>query len=203
MKIKSLTKYSIVGFATSVILTLPCKSASANQPTARFECRGNATVAVAINSGRVTPPLIIWNSRIFRQYPPEERCQIVSDKLNVAYAQNNYEMRTILLTTGRRNGYDVLCVVNNNQTGCLDDGSNQLITLDLSAGNYRNSGDALAALGNRLRNPTLGQIPLSQSGGRSYLSLGDGINEYLSLDGSNNPPIPDTGSSIPSDDPFK
>ncbi|NET63760.1 MAG: hypothetical protein F6K63_04850 [Moorea sp. SIO1G6] len=200
MNLKSIAKYIVTGLAFYSVITLTSQPLSAKDaPTARFKCiRGNIgwdTVVVRLENGQEiwnspnspTPPIINWQSQALAAngYTPEKRCYQVTNTLNRHYANNGYKMSNIRLTTGSRKGYDVLCVVYNFHSGCNE--SNHLMNIIL--GNYyKNSGDALADLSNRLRDPVVTGHVVQQNSRRYYLELGKIVEEKLF--GSSTRPTP-------------
>jgi hypothetical protein len=105
---------------------------------------------------------IAWKSEYFAKggWTPQKRCQEVSKKF-----QEFQELgRLDNLTTGKNNGYSVVCAVANYEKTC--NGNNQLFTLK----NYTDPGLVLE----RLMNLTEGKSsePLWQSSGnRTYLNV--------------------------------
>ena len=93
-------------------------------------------------NGRILPsPLIIWQTES-SNLSPEERCQMVSQRMTMAVAQNGGRLSNLMLTTGNVNGYNVICFVNRSET-C--NANNVLMTL-VNRDNARNPGRVLARL---------------------------------------------------------
>ncbi|MFM7558806.1 COP23 domain-containing protein, partial [Cylindrospermopsis raciborskii] len=61
------------------------------------------------------------------QFAPENRCQIVSRKFNIAVQESGGSLQDVLLTTGNVNGQVVICVISGRDNGCQD--KNTLFTL--------------------------------------------------------------------------
>ncbi|MBD2142795.1 hypothetical protein H6F39_15840 [Anabaena sp. FACHB-1250] len=103
-----------------------------------------------------------WKSEYFAKggWAPQKRCQEVSKKF-----QNFYEAgRLNRLTTGKNNGYSVVCAVANNEQSC--NGNNQLFTLK----NNSDPGLVLEQLVNIAQGKS--SEPLWQSSGNSkYLNV--------------------------------
>ncbi|MGK7902762.1 MAG: COP23 domain-containing protein [Hormoscilla sp.] len=73
-------------------------------------------------------PMIAWNTTEFgSDYSPEKRCNIVSQRLTRAVADNGEMLSNLELTTGMLNDYPVVCFVTNRSEKCKD--SNLLFTL--------------------------------------------------------------------------
>ncbi|NEN94023.1 MAG: hypothetical protein F6K50_00130 [Moorea sp. SIO3I7] len=147
---------------------------SVNPPTVRFACNYNKNdnsyeaIAISIASGQKTAPIFVWRDYRFYQnsWTPEQRCFHVTNRLNNFYAQNGYQLIKLYLTNGRRNGLDVLCVVNSEKQRCMSDGSNLLLTFGEE---YQ---DILP-------------IPIPQNPGDPYVfRLGDFVEESLTLNTS-------------------
>ncbi len=88
----------------------------------------NTFATIARRSDRATPPMITWQDTSFGpQYTPERRCQIVSDRLTQAVAQNGGKLTNLRLTYGPVNGFPVICYVRNREEPCSS--GNLLLTL--------------------------------------------------------------------------
>ncbi|MBD2535040.1 hypothetical protein H6G97_38725 [Nostoc flagelliforme FACHB-838] len=93
-------------------------------------------------NGRILPsPLIVWQTAS-NDMSPQQRCQMVSQRMTVTVAQNGGKLSTLLLTTGKVNGFSVICFVNAAES-CNP--SNVIITL-LRGENARNPGNVLARI---------------------------------------------------------
>ncbi|MBV9386555.1 MAG: COP23 domain-containing protein [Chroococcidiopsidaceae cyanobacterium CP_BM_ER_R8_30] len=93
-----------------------------------FRCVRDHTsfVTIAQRGDRITPPVITWNSTL-GNYSPQERCQLVSQKLTAVVAQNAGKLSNLVLLAGFVNRQSVICVVNDVQPTC--NRSNVLFTL--------------------------------------------------------------------------
>lgn len=109
-------------------------------------------------------PIIIWESSDFEKagYPPEKRCQIVSNKFQEHYIKGN---GVFYLTTGRKNGENIICVAQLEKGPCAD----QLFTLKRDA-NPRQILQQLVQIRDR------GSGPLNQQE-RPYYNINDLINK--------------------------
>lgn len=116
-----------------------------NTPTqaTTFICvrSGNGFATVAARGNQRSAPMITWQRQVSAEYTPQERCQMVSQKLTKAVAANGGRLSNLLLTTGIIKNETVICYVN---SGASCDTSNTLFTL--SPENAKNPGAALANL---------------------------------------------------------
>jgi len=152
-----------------------------------FRCvrDGDGFATIAQRGDRTTPPIITWNSTL-GQYTPQERCNIVSQKLTAAVAQNAGKLKNLQLLTGAINNRAVICVVNNVQPLC--NLSNVLFTLRPE--NARNSDEVLA----RLHNFSVkgSGAPVAESDGLEPIPL-EGLNQFLgNEDGSDSESLPNS-----------
>ncbi|MCS6812716.1 MAG: COP23 domain-containing protein [Cyanobacteria bacterium] len=118
----------LVGFtASSLAQQLP---ANRVQLSTTFYCTkaDGSFATVARRGDRTTPPMITWRDTSFGpQFTPERRCQIVSERLTRAVAQNGGRLSNLRLTYGPLNGFPVICYVSSPEEFCSSD--NLLITL--------------------------------------------------------------------------
>src|SRR4028119_1320570 len=130
-----------VAFASQVQAAPSTKS---KKTKTTFQCvTSGRNIATIARRGNVkTDPMIIWKSTEFgREYTPWQRCQIVSNRLTQAVAQNGGRLSNLQLTTGIINNLPVVCYVNG-RARC--NSQNLLFTLDKR--NAKNPGDALTRL---------------------------------------------------------
>lgn len=115
---------------------------SSNQATT-FVCvrSGNGFATVAARGNQRSAPMITWQRQVSAEYTPQERCQLVSQKLTKAVAANGGRLSNLLLTTGKIKNETVICYVN---SGASCSTSNTLFTL--SPENAKDPGAALASL---------------------------------------------------------
>ncbi|MBE8969362.1 hypothetical protein IQ277_25030 [Nostocales cyanobacterium LEGE 12452] len=93
-------------------------------------------------NGRILPsPLIIWQTAS-NDMSPQQRCQMVSQRMTATVAQNGGKLSNLLLTTGNVNGFSVICFVNTAES-CNP--NNVIMTL-LRGENARNPGNVLARI---------------------------------------------------------
>jgi len=126
-----------------------------------FAERGNAISKV---------PMLAWQTTEFGdKYTPKDRCDIVSQRLTRAVADNGGMLSNLELTTGMLNKYAVVCFVTNRSQKCKD--SNLLFTLKRE--NAENSREVLANM------TDFGQ---GQAGPEKIIYEGDEIYpEFISL----------------------
>jgi hypothetical protein len=134
--------------------------------------------------------MIIWKSTEFgREYTPWQRCQIVSNRLTQAVAQNGGRLSNLQLTTGIINNLPVVCYVNG-QARC--NSQNLLFTLDKR--NAKNPGDALTRLINFSQDGG-GPVSTFRGGGQSsapqFVPFGDMVDRALNSP-NNKPSVPVT-----------
>lgn len=118
MKYKFLIQLSGFLFTGATLLRGEPASASTT-----FQCvnADSSYVTIAVSSsGKKTRPLIVWNTITFAQSSntPKQLCEGVTERLNTAVANNGGRLTGLLLAGGEVNGFDVICYVNNNQSGC-------------------------------------------------------------------------------------
>lgn len=138
-----------------------------------FRCvrEGNGFATIAQRGDRITPPVITWNSKL-GQYTPQQRCNIVSQRLTQAVAQNGGKFKNLLLMAGSVNKQAVICVVNNAQAFC--NRSNTLFTLGRE--NVGRQDEVIARLRNFSRQAS--GTPIPESEGLEPISL-EGLNQFL------------------------
>ncbi|NEP21616.1 COP23 domain-containing protein [Moorena sp. SIO3I6] len=204
MKIKFFAKYLLASFAFFSFLYLTGTSVLANTRRAEFKCQpnsnnGHETIAVAVETGKKTPPIITWEIMEALDWQPQERCAVVSQRLNDAYVEFNYQMRKIILVPGmhkpfpfkdRNYSLPVICYTSNPQGSCQSNGDNILVTI-LGGKTLQDAKIALGTLKNRLEDAANrkgeDQPPLRQSGiteitiPLDHLNLGVDIESFLDL----------------------
>lgn len=106
----------------NIISLVPDLSA---QGRTRFSCGAfNGVPATMYNTPTKSSPLILWKSRKFGvKYPPEKRCQQVSNILQTGYSRGQKN-----LTWGRKNKQNILCLTSVSNGVC----EQQLLTLSKS-----------------------------------------------------------------------
>ena len=186
MKLTTPLLASALVFAGTVAFASQVQAAPAsnslNNTKTTFQCvtsgRNIATIVT-------TDPMIIWKSTEFgREYTPWQRCQIVSNRLTQAVAQNGGRLSNLQLTTGIINNLPVVCYVNG-RARC--NSQNLLFTLDKR--NAKNPGDALTRLINFAQDGS-GPVTTFKGGGQSsapqFVPFGDMVDR--ALNSSNNKP---------------
>lgn len=96
-----------------------------------FRCvrEGRNFATIAERGDRTTPPIVQWRTGEFGpDYTPQQRCQIVSDRLSRAVSENGGRLTNLYLSTGTLNRLPVVCYLNGGATRC--NSNNLLFTLD-------------------------------------------------------------------------
>ncbi len=117
---------------------------SLRDTTTTFQCvtSGRSFVTIARRGNVTTDPIILWKSTEFgREFTPWQRCQIVSNRLTKAVADNGGRLTNLQLTTGTINNLPVVCYVNG-RGRCNSE--NILFTLD--SRNAKNPSQVLTRL---------------------------------------------------------
>jgi hypothetical protein len=103
--------------------------------TTKFTCvpQGNSNIAtIGQRPGGEPIPVIIWtsdSSKYFgEKYSAQNRCRIVTEKLNQAVIESGGSLQDVVLMNGQINNQTVMCVVSIIETGC--NGKNTLFTLN-------------------------------------------------------------------------
>lgn len=125
---------SIIAVSSTFVFTAnptvaQTKLAQNNFPTT-FDCirqQGSSFVTVARRGNRQTSPLFIWRTNWGPEYPPEERCKIVSQRLTRAVAKNGGKLSGLSMTYGVLNKYPILCYITSKREQCNSE--NILLTL--------------------------------------------------------------------------
>ena len=130
--VATLTFYGAIALPAEAQTSLPYapgETRFADHPVSTvFRCvrHSNGFATIAQRGDRTTSPVITWNATL-GQYTPQERCNIVSQRLTAAVARNGGKLRNLQLTVGAVNNQAVICVVNNVQPVC--NRLNTLLTL--------------------------------------------------------------------------
>ena len=117
---------------------------SLRDTTTTFQCvtSGRNFVTIARRGNVTTDPIILWKATEFgREFTPWQRCQIVSNRLTKAVADNGGRLTNLQLTTGTINNLPVVCYVNG-RGRC--NSQNILFTLD--SRNAKNPSQVLTRL---------------------------------------------------------
>jgi len=139
-------------------------------------------------------PLIVWtpqgSSYFGGPYTPQNRCQIVSQKLNAAVMANGGRLQNLLLTNGPVNGQTVICALSVGQNTC--NGNNMLFTLKPE--NANRAGQILGQLLQVSHGYVQGGSNVIYETGldnsQTFVDLGAW--EEATMGGSYNPPIDDS-----------
>ncbi|MBV8886692.1 MAG: COP23 domain-containing protein [Chroococcidiopsidaceae cyanobacterium CP_BM_RX_35] len=155
------------------VLTTRATPATPHLLSTIFRCvrTDNSFATIAQRGDRITPPVITWNSTL-GNYTPQERCQLVSQRLTAAVAQNAGKLRNMELLVGSVNQQSVVCVVNDVQPTCSK--SNVLFTLRPE--NATRPDEVLARLHNFSVNGNGASV--LESDGLDALPL-EGLNQFL------------------------
>ena len=139
-----------------------------------FHCvrKGDSFATIAQRGDRRTPPVITWSSTLGRQYNPQQRCNIVSQKLTQTVARNGGKLRNLQLVVGPVKNQVVVCVVNRPQFIC--NSSNMLFTLRPE--NARRADQVVARLNNFSAQGS--GAPVAESAGLNSLPL-EKLNRFL------------------------
>ena len=193
MKLTTSLLSSALVFAGTVAFASQVQAAtsdSGNSARTTFQCvtSGRNIATIARRGNVTTDPMIVWKSTEFgREYTPWQRCQIVSNRLTQAVAQNGGRLSNLQLTTGIINNLPVVCYVNG-QGRC--NSQNLLFTLDKR--NAKNPGDALTRLINFSQDGG-GPVTTLRGGGQSsapqFVPFGNMVDRALNSP-NNKPSVP-------------
>ena len=175
-------------------------SEEANTGT-KFSClsQSNGSVAtVGQRPGGQPIPVIIWTpqtSKYFgEKFPPQQRCQTVTEKLAKAVANSGGRLKDVVLMTGRVNKSSVICVISASDTGCKKD--NQLFTLKPE--NAMKADQVLAQIMRISREGSSAGV-IRETEGRVQIKLQDVLTSNRSLSvgqGTNKPAVRDDSRGL-------
>jgi len=167
------TATAAIAEATPTVVQTKARSVTQAQSTT-FRCvrSGKGFATIAQRGDRITPPLITWNTTLGRQYNPQQRCGIVSQRLTQAVARNGGKLKNLELKAGAVKNQVVVCVVKNAQSACS--ASNMLFTLRPE--NARRANQVVARLNNFSVQGS--GAPVAESSGVDSVSL-DKLNRFL------------------------
>ena len=194
MKLTAPLLASALVFAGTVAFASQVQAAPAsnslNNTKTTFQCvtSGRNIVTIARRGNVTTDPMIVWKSTEFgSEYTPWQRCQIVSNRLTQAVAQNGGRLSNLQLTTGIANNLPVVCYVNG-RGRC--NSQNLLFTLDKH--NAKNTGDALTRLINFAQDGG-GSVTVFRTGTQSsapeFVPFGDMLDRAFNSP-NNKPSVP-------------
>jgi hypothetical protein len=132
---KSTTKFFWLGLTVgsslifSSVLGLTPSYAAPQKNITTFACirQGNYYATVARRGNRTTSPMITWRDTSIKDWPPQRRCKVVSDKLTQAVTSQGGRLRTLRMTHGTVNSIPVICYITHPNQQC--NGENLLLTL--------------------------------------------------------------------------
>ena len=152
-----------------------------------FHCvrKGDGFATIAQRGDRRTPPVITWSYTLGRQYNPQQRCNIVSQKLTQTVARNGGKLKNLQLVVGPVKNQLVVCVVNMPQFIC--NSSNMLFTLRPE--NARRADQVIARLNNFSAQGS--GAPVAESAGLDSLPL-ENLNRFLDSEHKTNSVSPKT-----------
>ncbi len=179
MKYKFLIQ--LTGFLFTGATLLRGEPASASTT---FQCvnADSSYVTIAVSSsGKKTRPLIVWNSITFAQSSDTRKqlCERVTARLNMAVANNGSRLTGLLLKAGEVRGYDVICYVNNKQSGC--NSNNLLMTLPPGTEPDRTLESLLDVPADRSFRPQNPSVSVER---RLYLHFGAAVERELAAENS-------------------
>jgi hypothetical protein len=116
---------SIIGNRVNISMTTD-KSTVINEEYISFECDKYANEVVMIGEiGKARRTIMKFDekSEWGNIYSPIKRCQMIASKFN-KYIRND---RHLAITTGIKNGYDIICISEGVGKGCLKDENNGML----------------------------------------------------------------------------
>jgi Circadian oscillating protein COP23 len=163
--------------------TIAAKSQAKSQDIS-FVCSSSRGVPTTIAQTPVgETPVIRWVNDSFDEYDPQTRCELVSAKFQQYYREGTLKH----LTTGRKNGENIVCVAAYENGPCAQ----QLFTLKSDS----NPSKTLAQLIN-IRDRS--GRPINQSNERLYVNIEELLNQAVSTENnsSNNSSIEPNNSQL-------
>lgn len=124
MILKKIGRLLIAGLvATQATFLVAEASMAQSVRLASFQCtrtEGFFVTRAVSKNGSVSAPMIAWTSQdiLGRGDTSEQRCNEVTNKLNDLLQENDGTLSGLYMTVGRVNGRDVVCFVNNTNSGC-------------------------------------------------------------------------------------
>ena len=120
-------------FVLSAIGCLTWITALSAREVTTFHClaiqqNGYPSFATVARRGlRQTSPIILWRTQL-AEFSPQERCKIVSQRLNNAVTKSGGKLSQLLLTYGNVKGQTVICYLTEGMKSC--NSQNLLFTLN-------------------------------------------------------------------------
>ncbi len=163
----------------------------------KFSCvpQSDGSIAtVGQRPGGQPIPLIIWtqegSSYFGGKYTPQNRCNIVTPKLNAAIAASGGSLKNVLLANGQVKKETVVCVISATQSGC--NSANVLFTLKPQ--NAQRAGEILSQIMQISREGASGGV-IRETSGRVQVNLGDW--EELTMGVASSEPVNSENPVIP------
>lgn len=160
-----------------------CSTTASTPPTensnTQTESKAPATVFKCVKEGsgwativeRGTPsvsPLITWNTTEFgEEYGPEKRCNLVSEKLTKAVANNGGKLGYLKLNVGSLKNQNVVCFLNRGEKNCNSE--NLLFTLNQK--NSQSSKEVLTKIVNVSYAKATNKDIIEENGGSAWILL--------------------------------
>lgn len=172
----TLTLSALVGCSSTPTIGSSSTTASTPSVTTKFLCvqdtqKGWVTIAQR-NNLRTIEPLLVWQTTEFGEnWPPEKRCNHVSEKLSKAVQQNGGYLTNLALTHGQVANHTVICVATFPAT-C--NSNNMLFTLKPQ--NAQNPKAVLAKIAGFGQNQGT-DTTIIESGSLQYVLLEDLVNK--------------------------
>lgn len=155
-------------------------SSSGSQPPntggTTFSClpQGGNYATVGQRAGGQGIPLIVWTAQgsgyFGDQYNPQNRCNIVSQKLNTAVSANGGRLQNLLLTHGMVNGETVICAIGT--TGANSCNANNML-FTLKPENANRAGQILGQLLQISAGNTSAGVIYETDLNQTYVDLGE------------------------------
>jgi hypothetical protein len=173
MKTNNLLFSLVVGSSVLVVLPITTNQKAFAQ-TAAFTCgvhNGVPTTVARTTQGDI--PVIRWVSGYFNDsgYTPQKRCEEVSERFQEYHSQDKMKF----LTTGRRNGLNIVCVAETNGGPCYEGGSTQGLLFTLKP--TSSPGKALRDL---MAIRTRDRGPMNETESRVYIDMSQYLQQATS-----------------------
>ncbi|QIZ70440.1 COP23 domain-containing protein [Oxynema aestuarii] len=198
MKLNLAVKTLLATFALSAALPLAAvaestsasmKQYSSGSNSTRFVCRSyydersgyTYPATFATRGNKQSPPLLVWRTNYFgSEYPPERRCNDVTQRFNDVVSFYGGSLQGLQLTHGKVNGSTVLCVARFYGDVCTSE--NMLFTLRPE--NARRAAGIVQQIGAFAQGYS-NVPPVYESGGEQvYVDLGGMLEPELNSSGS-------------------
>lgn len=139
------------------------------KPATVFRCiKQDSSWATIAEQGTASSPLITWNSTEFgSEYTPEKRCNVVSEKLTKAVANNGGRLGYLKLNVGSIKNKQVVCFLNRGEKNCNSE--NLLFTLNQK--NAQSSAEILTKIVNVSYAKATNKDLIEENGGSAWVLL--------------------------------